>query len=385
MPLVALPDELLLQIIDILTSSYSKFVDVSPTAFYDWADRSKREASNSLKANRELLWLAYTCKRLYRLTVPRAWETVRWAGVRVSHSPPADQRKCVKFVHGDDHQRLFKDLRDLPRVESVALMDTWEYTTLFRPHQPGQAFASVRRLQIINSSLGAGALRDLYSTFPQVEEVHYELGAYETHLRETRNVWDPRAFGTALQLQSSTLKTLVLTRTGDMLNTGWRADFAPAVDLSAMTALKHLRIAEVFLFCLPRIRYHLAVDVVSRLPPKLESISVFHDEPSAVSFTRNMSRDLEETGPELWPYWLRAVAMAKMAGTGSQSKLNSVTVLEKAMPRPPAWPYLEDDENLVEEEPPNRELTPPSEILELFRMAGVELTVLVNVDKGRVI
>ena len=386
MSLVTLPDELLLQIIDLVTSSYSKPVDISSRAFYDWTDRSKREATISRTVTRDLLWLSLTCKKLHRLAIPRAWETVRLGGVRVSHKPPVEQRNLIKRVYGYvyDHQRLLKELRTFSRADKVILADIWEYTTLFRREELDESFPHVRQLRVINSSLGLGAFQDLYSAFPQLEELCYELGAYETYLRETRNVWDPSTFGTMLLSQASTLTTLVLTRADDVLYNGHRQQQSHPVNLSAMKLLKHVRIAEIFLFCRVQIRHHQLDDVADYLPNSLETLSVYYDEPREVRFEWDLPPGLEPSyGVERWPQWPTALATAK--GTGLLPLVSSVTVLEKARSQPARWPYLEDDENVPEEEPPNRELTVPGHISNVYNDAGIMLTVLLNVDKGRVL
>lgn len=381
MSLLALPDELILQVIGFVKVSYSAPPDVAPTIFYNWTEQSARYLSCLDDVCGDLLNLSKVCRKLYRLGLATAYETIsprQWT----KRDDESRYGSCVKGIYAGGQQSIAY-LKSLPRLRTVVLHDMWEFSALFNYpiRQPEQPYNDIGELHCINSSLGLWALRELFAAFPKLEVLWYEHGVYETMLNEPRKFWSARNFSSALSQQRSTLRTLVLTRETDALLNGHRAQHPAHVDLSGLNKLEHLRISEVFLFCRVQIQHHQIEMLEDRLPSSIKTLAVFYDEPREVRFQWEAPPGLEASfGVETWPRWPLGLANEKLAGAFGY--LESVTILEKARPQPLKYGHLDDDhDGVAPEEPSNRRLPTPRVIDEICSKAKLKLRALVNVGR----
>lgn len=396
MSLLLLPDELILQVIDFLQVSYCAVPDAAPTRFHNWTDQATRHLSFVDDICRDLVCLSLCCRRLHGLANPAAYAFIsprQWTQRDVNGSKVDHHNDYVRSIYAGGQQSIAQ-LRSLKDLQGVTLHDMWEYSALFNwpIRDPESPYVGIIQLRCINCSLGLEALRELFAAFPRLEELWYQHGTYETLLSEPRKFWSAANFSTALKLLGETLRTLVLTREDDALLNGHRQQHPAHVDLRALRALEHLRIAEVFLFCRVQIQHHAVESLLDRLPSDVRSLAVFYDEPREVRFELSAPPGLEtplsgnsSTDSMLawWPRWPLGLAETKANG-GSFQRLESVTVLERARPQPLKYGHLDDDHDGVgPEEEADRMVEPPAAVAETYDLARIRLLVLANVGTRR--
>ncbi|KAF4628010.1 hypothetical protein G7Y89_g10142 [Cudoniella acicularis] len=260
--------------------------------FEAWTKKAMFITKCTTKQCNTIARLILTCKRFHLLlqdflysniTIATSPEQLAQFTRTLAESPNADELRAQTDTVTTLCRSAFEvwPLFWFPYVNSLQLIRFNDWSPLEFEDNDHYHTSTVENLYLIDCGASEGALTELFHWPKELKSLHYEVepGEWSGQVGgEDLREWECVAFVRALSSQKTSLERLVMTRT-PLVHEG--LSYSKSINLSAFSGLKFLSIFHVFWV---GFGWANVEELYSGLPPALEELEVFYDDPGYHDF-----------------------------------------------------------------------------------------------------